>query len=105
MVCSDCMRLTILPSEFEFFQMRKKHRGGRGTWKAPLQKMNLEALVFTRDWKNELRVAARRLCHSGVCWIWDHGAKRLRIGCMTKTPYILDLLGGELKGLGNVDIC
>lgn len=84
--------------------MSEKHCRGRGTWKGPLQEMNFSPLPFTRQWEDESRVASRCFRNTGVYRIWDYGAKRLRIGCMTETPNIFNLLGGKLERLGNVDV-
>ena len=66
MMCDRCVRLTKLPSEFVFCQMRKEDSCGRVTGKGPLQEVNFGALAFSREWKNELGVASRSLLYTGI---------------------------------------
>ena len=104
MVRDRCVRLTKLPPEFEFCEVGKKDCRSRRSWERPLQEVNFSALALARDWKDELRVTTSCFCYAAICMVGDHCAKRLGVGCVTKTPYIFNLLGRKFKGLGNVDV-
>lgn len=65
--------------------------------------MNLRALAFSREGKDELRVALGGGFDAGVGGVWDGGTKGARRGGVSKPPYVFYFFGREGEGFLNVD--